>query len=312
MSTQKIIPNLWFDPGKFPAEIATEFYASVFKNSEIRTITRYGKAEEQIHGQQPGRVMTVNFSIEGHEFVSLNGGPHFPFNPSVSFFVICQTQEEVDGLWKNLSKNGQVLMPLDYYPWSPKYGWVQDKFGVSWQLMLEEPKTKTQKIIPSFLFTGKNQGNAEEAIHFYISVFKNSSLGGVLKYTEEDQNDYALGKVKHAQFQLEGQSFMAMDSGMESDFSFNESISFIIDCKDQVEIDYYWDKLSAVPKAEQCGWLKDKFGVSWQIVPSTILSEMLQDPDKKKRARAIASFMKMKKFNINKLKADFEGNSLSH
>lgn len=307
MKTQKIIPNLWFDPVKFPAEKAAEFYKSVFQNVQIETIARYGESGKEIHEQKPGSVMTVKFSIEGHEFVGLNGGPYFQFNPSVSFFVICKSEQEIDALWEKLKENGQVLMPLDKYDWSPKYAWFQDKFGINWQLMLEEPTTIQQKIVPSFFFTGKSHGKAEEAVKFYTSVFKNSEIEGILKYTEEDKNDYALGTVKHAQFQLEGQTFMAMDSGMENDFPFSEAISFIIDCQTQEEIDYYWNKLSAVPEAEQCGWLKDKFGISWQVVPATILNKMMQDPDNEKRERAIASFMQMKKFNLQQLKADFEG-----
>lgn len=307
MNPQKITPNLWFDPENFPAEEAAEFYKSVFKNAKIEFVVPYGKSGQEIHQQKPGSAMTVNFSIENYKFVGLNGGPHFQFKPSISFFVICQSEEEIDNLWIKLKENGQVLMPLDKYNWSSKYAWVQDKFGINWQLMLEEPSSSEQKIVPSFFFSGSNHGKAEEAIQFYTSVFNNSRLEEILRYSEEDKNEYALGMVKHAQFQLEGQTFMAMDSGVENDFPFSEAISFIIDCQTQEEIDYYWNKLSAVPEAEQCGWLKDKFGVSWQVVPSTILNKMMQDTDNKKRERAIASFMQMKKFNIEQLKADFEG-----
>jgi predicted 3-demethylubiquinone-9 3-methyltransferase (glyoxalase superfamily)/uncharacterized protein YndB with AHSA1/START domain len=307
MKTQKIIPHLWFDPGKFSAEKAIRFYKSIFKNVKIQSITRYGKSGQELHHQKPGSVMTVKFSMEGHEFVGLNGPPYFQFNASVSFFMLCKSDKEIDRVCRKLKEKGQVLMPLDKYDWSPKYAWVQDKFGVHWQLMLEESSSTLEKIVPALFFTGKSHGNAEEAVQFYTSVFRNSKLEGILKYTEEDKNDYALGSVKHAQFQLENQTFMAMDSGVENNFPFNEAISFIIDCQTQDEIDYYWNKLSAVPDAEQCGWLKDKFGVSWQVVPSTLLNKMLQDPDSGKKDRAIASFMQMKKFNLHQLRADFEG-----
>ncbi len=307
MKTQKIIPHLWFDNEKKSVEKVVEFYKTVFKNVEIKNISRYGKAGQEIHKQKPGSVLTVNFSIENYEFVGLNGGDYFQLNPSVSFFVLCNAEKEIEDFWAKLKKNGKVLIPLDNYEWSPKYGWVEDKFGVNWQLMLEESQNTKEKIVPSFFFTGNSHGRAEEAINFYTSVFKNSQIEGILKYTKEDKNDYAFGTVKHGQFQLEGQTFMAMASGVENDFPFNEAISFIIDCQTQKEIDYYWNKLSTIPEAEQCGWLKDKFGISWQVVPSTLLNKMLQDPDNEKRERAIASFMQMKKFDIQQLKKDFEG-----
>lgn len=307
MKTQKIIPNLWFDPQKFPAEQAAEFYTRVFKNAVVENTALFGKSGQELHQQQPGSVMTVKFTIENYAFVGLNGGSHFQFNPSISFFVVGASGAEIDDLWQKLKESGQVLMPLDTYDWSPKYAWIQDQFGVNWQLMLDPSHTAEQKIVPSFFFTGKSQGKAEEAIQFYTSIFKDSEIERIQKYTEADNNPYALGTVKHAQFQLEGQTFVAMDSGMENDFPFSEAISLIIACKTQEEIDYYWNALSAVPEAEQCGWLKDKFGISWQVVPSTLLDEMMQDPDTQKRERVIAAFMQMKKFNIQQLKAAFEG-----
>lgn len=121
--------------------------------------------------------------------------------------------------------------------------------------------------------------------------------------TEEDRNEYALGSVKFAQFELEGETFMAMDSGMENDFPFNEAISFIVNCKDQKEIDRYWEKLTAGgdAQAQQCGWLKDKFGISWQVVPEEI-GKIMNNPDKEKTNRAIEALLKMKKIDLEILK----------
>lgn len=299
MKTQKITPNLWFDN---QAEEAADLYISVFENSGKGRLSRYGKEGFEIHKQPEGKVMTVEFWLENFQFVGLNGGPMFQINPSISFFIICKTEREAEVYWEKLVKGGEILMPLDNYEWSPKYGWLQDKFGVNWQIMLEKPSTTKQKIIPSLFFTGEKHGKAEEAIKFYTSVFKNSEIEGILKYDENDGNNYALGSVKHAQFKLEGQTFMAMDSGIENDFPFSEGISFVIECENQEEIDYYWEKLTSGgdPAAQQCGWLKDQFGVSWQVVPS-ILSKMLQDPDKQKTERVTKAFLQMKKFNIRDL-----------
>jgi predicted 3-demethylubiquinone-9 3-methyltransferase (glyoxalase superfamily) len=192
----------------------------------------------------------------------LNGGSQYTFNPSVSFFVVCETEEEIDKTWKNLLEGGSVLMPLDKYEWSAKYGWVQDRFGLSWQLSLGKRDEVGQKITPMLMFTGKQNGRAEQAFQFYTSVFANSSVKGVLRY-KKGENEVE-GAVKHVQFNLGKYIFMAMESSFPHHFSFNEAISFVVECKTQEDIDYYWEKLSAVPEAEQCGWLKDKFGVSWQ------------------------------------------------
>ena len=146
---------------------------------------------------------------------------------------------------------------------------------------------------------------AEEAIHFYASVFHNSKVGDIMRYTKGQEPDKE-GTIKHVDFTLEGQDFAAMDSAREHKFNFNEAISFMVHCDTQKEIDYYWDKLSADPKAEQCGWLKDKYGLSWQVVP-TMMNEMFQKKDKEKIARVTEAFLKMKKFDIETLQRAAEG-----
>jgi len=273
-----IYPCLWFDGN---AKTAAEFYCSVFENTAIST-------------ENP---LVVTFESAGQKFMLLNGGPHFKLNPSISFFVVFETIEEVDKTWEKLLNGGSVLMPLDKYDWSEKYGWVQDKFGVNWQLSAGKLEDVGQKFTPSLLFTNAMAGKAEQAVQFYTSVFANSSVRGILKYTADDQD--IEGNVKHAQFSLGNQVFMAMDSSWPHEFSFNEAISLVVDCETQQEIDYYWGKLLAVPEAEQCGWLKDQFGVSWQIVP-VILGELMSDLSRSERV--INAFMQMKKFDIQKLR----------
>jgi predicted 3-demethylubiquinone-9 3-methyltransferase (glyoxalase superfamily) len=226
----------------------------------------------------------------------LNGGPHFVLNPAISFFVVCETVEEVDSAWTKLIEGGSVLMPLDKYDWSEKYGWIQDKFGVNWQLSFGKTEDVGQKFTPTLMFTQHNAGNAEKAIQFYTSVFGNSSVRGILRYGANDED--VEGTVKHAQFSLNKYVFMAMDSSMAHHFSFNEATSLVVECATQDEIDYYWEKLSAVPEAEQCGWLKDQFGVSWQIVPE-VLEQLMSDPARSERV--VNAFLQMKKFDIEKL-----------
>lgn len=297
---QKIVPNLWFDS---EAEEAVNFYTSVFKNSGINSRTRYPEAGQEIHQKEPGSIMTIDFELEGYQLLALNGGPHFKFNPSVSLFVICENEKEINQIWKQLFEGGEALLPLDSYDWSSKYGWLQDRYGLNWQLMINDSgQSVEQKICPMLFFTGDSHGKAEQAVKFYTSVFEDSNIEGILKYDQDDKNDYALGTVKHAQFQLRGETFMAMDSGMKNDFPFNEAISFMVQCEDQQEIDEYWEQLTegGDPGAQQCGWLKDKFGVSWQVTPIG-MEQILNDPDKEKANHAMEAMLKMKKIEFEGL-----------
>jgi predicted 3-demethylubiquinone-9 3-methyltransferase (glyoxalase superfamily) len=298
----KITPHLWFDK---EAKEAAEFYVSVFSNSKITNITT-------LTGTPSGDCDVVSFTLRDQEFMSISAGPYFTFNPSVSFMVNFDSSREsdaggnIDVVWKKLSKGGKVLMEIGEYPFSKRYGWVQDRFGLSWQLILTNPEGEERpEIVPTLLFVGDSYGKAEEAINFYLSVFKNSRLGNLLHYGK-GQEPNKEGTVMFADFQLLDRWFAAMDGGGKHEFVFNEAISFIVHCDTQKEIDEYWSTLSAVPEAEQCGWLKDKFGLSWQITPS-ILGMMLGDKDVKKRTCVMETFLKMKKFDIAALKRVYEG-----
>jgi predicted 3-demethylubiquinone-9 3-methyltransferase (glyoxalase superfamily) len=293
---QKITPHLWFDK---EAKEAAEFYVSVFgKGSKVGNVNT-------LHNTPSGSVDIVSFELAGQEFAAISAGPYFKFNPSVSLSIACKTKDEVNELWNKLSEGGKVLMELGAYPFSERYGWTQDKYGLSWQVISMGDIEITQKITPVIMFVGDVCGKAEEAVKFYTSVFKNAKVGDIFRYTKGQEPDKE-GTVAHAFFTLEGQGFAAMDSVREHNFTFNEAISFIVNCKTQEEVDYYWEKLSAVPEAEQCGWLKDKYGLSWQIVP-TAMGDMLKDEDKKKLARVTEAFLKMKKFDIKALKRAYEG-----
>ena len=289
---QKINPFLWFDD---QAEEAVKFYASVFPRSRIGEATRYNEAGKEVHGREPGSVMTVAFELDGYSFVALNGGPYFTFNPSVSFFVNCASAQEVDALWEKLSPGGTALMELGEYPFSRRYGWIQDRFGVSWQLMLPEGKPAA-RIVPSLLFVGERCGQAEEAIELYTSVFGGAKRLSTARYGA-DHPPNKEGTIMYAGFQLEGQAFAAMDSAIDHKFGFNEAISFVVHCSGQAEVDRYWNALSAVPESEQCGWLKDRFGVSWQIVPKEFF-ELLQSSDAAGAERVTKAMLGMKKIDI--------------
>ncbi len=232
--------------------------------------------------------------------MSINGGPVFKINPSVSFFVNCTTEKEAEDLWNKLSNGGKVLMPLDKYPFSEKYGWLEDKFGVSWQIIIYRSEVE-QKIIPSLMFTGNVTGKTEEAINFYTSVFNDSRPVSFSRYENGRKPDEE-SSVAYADFILEGQKFAAMDGGHMHDFSFNEAISFVVNCDNQKELDHFWDNLSSGgdPKAQMCGWLKDKYGLSWQVVP-TALGELLSSKEEGKSQRVMQKVLQMKKLDIAEL-----------
>lgn len=293
--------GLWFDNN---AEEAIKFYVSLFPDSEIISESRYGKEGFEIHGRPEGSIMAMNFSLSGSEFVAINGGPIFKMNPSISYFIMCETPAEADKFWNALVEGGEVLMALDKYDWSERYGWLNDKYGVSWQIYTGPANATKQKIVPAFMFVGEQAGRAEEAINFYTSIFKNSEIEGIMRYPPGGVDPE--GTVAHAQFTLSGQVFMALDSAMEHKFQFNEGVSIIVNCSNQEEIDYYWKKLTDGGKEVQCGWLKDKFGVSWQVVPKQ-LGEMLSSGDKEQTARVTKAFLKMIKFDIQELKEAFNG-----
>jgi len=243
--------------------------------------------------------------------MAISAGPLFKFNPSISFMVNFDPSQDteaktrIDTMWNKLVEGGKVLMPLDQYPFSERYGWVEDKYGLSWQLILTNPEGEDRPlIIPSLLFVGDMYGKAEEASNFYLSIFKNAKRGAIAPYGAENAPEKE-GTIMFTDFMLEGQWFAAMDSAREHGFAFNEAISLIVNCEDQKEIDYYWEKLSAVPQAEQCGWLKDKYGVSWQIVPK-VMNEMMRNGTKEQINRVTQAFLPMKKFDIAKLKQAYE------
>jgi len=274
----KIYPCWWFDNNG--AE-AVDFYMNIFPQSRITADTG----------------MVISFELWDNKFMALNAGPHFTKNPSISFFVSCDTAEAVEQLWEKLSGGGQVLMPLDTYPWSAKYGWVTDRYGVSWQVYQGQPENIRQRISPSLMFTGSQAGNARKAIGLYTSIFDNSKTGGIRNY-EKDEGDRE-GYVKHAEFLLQDQLFMAMDSSQAHAFSFNEGISLVVDCETQEEIDHLWDNLTANGGEEsKCGWLKDPFGVSWQIVPAG-LGKWMTDPEKAKKVMDVV--LRSKKLIIAEL-----------
>lgn len=300
-----IAPCLWFDD---EAEPAAELYTSLFPDARVTGVSRYPQSFDNPSQKPRGSVMTVEFEIAGTPFTALNGGPYFKTNPSISFFLNFDPSKDpdarkrLDATWERLAEGGKVLMPIDEYPFSARYGWVQDRFGVSWQLILSDPDGPERPfVVPSLLFVGPNAGRAEEAIGFYRSVFRDSGEGVTARYPAGMAPDRE-GTIMYADFQLAGQWFAAMDSAQEHAFGFNEAVSLQIPCRDQAEVDRYWEALSEGGEEGPCGWLKDRFGVSWQVVPEGFIEIM-----KKGEAagpgyeRAFQAMLEMKKLDVKAL-----------
>jgi predicted 3-demethylubiquinone-9 3-methyltransferase (glyoxalase superfamily) len=303
---QKIIPHLWYDK---EAVEAAKFYTSVFPDSKITSTS-------VLRNTPSGDCDIVGFELWNHKFMSISAGPYFKFTPAISFIVNFDplffgssdkaAREKIDEIWGKLIDGGKALMEIGEYPFSKRYGWVMDKYGLSWQLMLTDAAGEQRPpIIPSLLFVGNKCGKAEEAINFYLSVFKNAQAGSLHRYPAGMEPDKE-GTVMFADFTLEDSWFAAMDSAHKHNFDFNEAVSLLVNCNDQAEIDYYWQKLSAVPEAEQCGWLKDKYGVSWQINPN-VMDEMFAKGSQEQIDRVTQAFLPMKKMDIATLKKAYEG-----
>lgn len=294
----KIAPCIWCDQDALDA---AQLYVSAFENSKIEYVTHYLENDPSPSDLPAGTPLTVRFTLCGQAFNALNGGPVFRPNPAISFFVECEDAAQFDALWSKLSSGGSVLMEVAEYPFSKRFGWLADRFGVSWQLSLTGAK---QKIMPYLLFTEAAHGRAEEAIGFYSGVFQNAKTLDIQRYGKD--SGAPEGTVMFASFQLEGQAFMAADSAYPHGFTFGEGISFYVYCRDQAEIDAFWTPLTDGGLEQPCGWLKDRFGVSWQIIPHNI--EKLGDSADPVRAERVNSaLMQMKKIDMQALQDAYDG-----
>lgn len=279
---QKIVPNIW---NRRQAENAGEFYAKAFTGASSRIESRYPETGLlDFQRDFAGEALTVGVDIpdpagEKFHLSLINAGEEFSPNPSISFMLnfdpvlfgsASAAQERLESTWAALGARGKVLMPLGEYPFSALYGWVEDRYGVSWQLALGDGTAEARPyVIPVIMFGGDAQNRAAEALDFYSSVFDDAQQGAKFAYGAATGPATA-DALMFAELRVGEQWFAVIDSGVEQDFSFTCGVSFEVQCADQAEIDRLWNALSAAPEAEQCGWLADKFGVSWQIVPANM------------------------------------------
>lgn len=293
-----IVPYLWFDN---EAIEAAEFYTSVFPDSQIRTTSVYKQDGETIQ--------EVAFDLGGQSFFSINAGPLWKINPAISFMVnfdpsvMDDAKQSLKSLWQKLSEGGKALMPLDAYDFSPLFGWVEDKFGVSWQLILTDPGGDPRPfIMPAIMFTEQAQATTLAARRHYLDVFEHTEEGLLVPF-EEGQS---LGEIMFSDIKLENLWYVLSDSFGLHDFSLNGAISFMLQCDTQDQVDYYWHHLSADPSEEQCGWLKDKNGVYWQIVPRRFLA-MIREGSGEQVRRVMEKMQASKKLVIAELEEAYRG-----
>jgi predicted 3-demethylubiquinone-9 3-methyltransferase (glyoxalase superfamily) len=289
----QITPFLWFD---HQADQAMAFYTSVFDESRIGHVERYPdeSLDEHFVGMG-GKVITGVFELWGQPFQCLDGGPAFQLNPAISFYCTFDDRGAIEVAWQRLGEGGTVLMEFGAYPWAPAYGWLQDRFGVSWQLGLAGPGERPpQRITPMLMFTRPDVGTTEEAVSTYAALFGSSGIDSLVAYGEGEGD--VPGLVKQARFHLGDNHFLAMDSTIGHEFTFNEAVSLFVSCADQAEIDRYWNALTADGGSEsRCGWLKDRFGVSWQIIPANLGDLLAAGP------AAVQAMMRMQKIDVAEL-----------
>jgi predicted 3-demethylubiquinone-9 3-methyltransferase (glyoxalase superfamily) len=300
MKTSPIVPCLWFDD---QAQQAASFYTKTFPAGRVTSVSHYPESTDNPSGKPRGSVLTVEFEVAGQRFTALNGGPNFTINPSISFFVHVDTAADANRLYETLGEGGEVRMPIDSYPWSERYGWVEDRFGVSWQVMAGRRGPSGSTIVPCLMFAGKIHRKAEEAMKTYAAIFPGGRIEDIARYSAGEDPE---GTVKHGRFVIAGQDMVAMDSHIDHGFTFNEGLSLQVMCKDQSEVDRYWKALSEGGEQGPCGWLKDRYGLSWQVVPDRI-AEWIASKDVAARDRAFGAVMQMKKLDIAAIQAAFEG-----
>lgn len=281
-----IAPSFWFH--RSAAEAAERYLAAIPGAVELAR-TNY-PTEQLLPFQQSfaGEVLTIELDLAGLRVTLINAGDEFRPNASLSIMLNFDPSRDpdarasLDATWAALADGGEVLMPLQAYGFSERYGWLQDRWGVGWQLILTNPDGEPRPFaMPAFLFAAGAQGRAREAIDSWTALLPDSAPGMTAEYPVET-GPARPGDLMFADFRLAGQWCVAMDSGVDMAESFTPGGSMQVSCADQQEIDRLWAELSTVPEAEQCGWCEDRFGASWQVVPAD-LAERIRDPEAYRR-----------------------------
>ncbi|NQN66948.1 VOC family protein [Streptococcus suis] len=256
---QPIIPHLWYNT---EAKEAVAFYVDLFGGNVDWTYT--------ITDTPSGDSDLIQFQLGDMTLAAISAGPYFKLNESMSLMVNVASKDEVTRLYQALSEGGRVLMPLGEYPFSPYYVWLEDRFGLSWQLSYAPDLDKPYQFDICLLFSQDQVGLAQPMLDYYKDKLPQASVGQ-LSYYGEGEAAVEAAKLNYAELLVAGQKMIVMDHGYGGEASFNEAFSLMLYVDSQDELNFYYDLLSAVPEAEMCGWVKDQFGISWQIVPRILM-----------------------------------------
>ncbi|MCK3905074.1 VOC family protein [Streptococcus suis] len=256
---QTIIPHLWHDT---EAKEAVAFYVDLFGGKLDWTYT--------ITDTPSGDSDLIQFQLGDMTLAAISAGPYFKLNESMSLMVNVASKDEVTRLYQALSEGGRILMPLGEYPFSPYYVWLEDRFGLSWQLSYTPDLDKPYQFDICLLFSQEQVGLAQPMLDYYKDKLPQASVGQ-LSYYGEGEAAVEAAKLNYAELLVAGQKLIVMDHGYGGEASFNEAFSLMVYVDSQDELNFYYDLLSAVPEAEMCGWVKDQFGISWQIVPRILM-----------------------------------------
>ena len=301
MTSPILAPCLWLDA---EAETAAAFYLDTFGSGRIIARTLFPSSLDNPVGKPKGSVMSVEFEVCDLRLTTVNGGDRFTINPSISLMVHVASPDEATRLFTALSSGGETLMPLDAYPWSPRYGWAADRFGVSWQVMTVAEGGATPTIAPALMFCNDQFGDALPAMEHWCSIFPDARIVDIERF---GPGEPAPDAVKQGSFMLAGRRFVAMDSPGKHAFGFNEAVSLQVLCAGQEDVDRYWRELCRDGAPSQSGWLKDRFGVSWQVVPEQWLAWLGTDSDEAARERVFKAMTPMTKIDVAALERAFAG-----
>ena len=271
---KKIIPQLWFSNNALEA---AELYVSIFENSSLLDTS-------PIQDESSGQEKYVKFILDGLQLEAFSAGSYFNFNTASSLLVHCESDDELEYLWHKLKEDGRIHKDLCLDKNDLMYGCLQDKFGLVWRFIKTKENIR-QKITPCLLFSGDTQ----KALIYYEDIFENS----IIKFLDKNQDNHLI----YADFKIDDLELVCIDVEAEENPGFAEAFTFVIKCENQIDVNYYWKRLSYESGAEEFGWLKDKFGLSWHIVPKS-LDQKLMLGFLQQREAVIIKTLEMKKIII--------------
>ncbi|CQR25250.1 glyoxalase/bleomycin resistance protein/dioxygenase superfamily protein [Streptococcus varani] len=287
---QTIIPHLWFDR---EALEAAQLYTSPFPDSHMDWT-------HDLTDTPSGDAVLVQFQLANLTLAAISAGPYFKLNESTSLMVHFQNKDELDRIFETLSEAGRVLMPLGEYPFNSYYVWLEDQFGLSWQFFYSPENSRAVQLEICLLFSQEQVGQVRSFLEKAQALFPNSQIGTVNHYQENEKQE-AKAQINYGELLLNQQRLVVMENGFGGENSFNEAFSLMVYTDSQEETQRLYQQLSHVPESEQCGWVKDEFGISWQIVPRPLM-DAYQILSKEEMKPVHDAILTMKRLNYDEIK----------